>query len=139
MRKWFAILVFGLVVSAGCAGRNPIAKRPAPGFDDVAVAATSPRPKPQNESKGESTKPAELIVTPGNSLTGKVVRYNDEGRFVVLDFPLGHTPPVEQRMFIYRRGLKVGEVKICQWQRENLVVADLTTGEAQPGDEVRNK
>jgi hypothetical protein len=139
MRKWFPILVFGLVMGAGCSGSNLFSKRPAPGFDDAAVGAPSARPKQKNEAKGESNKPAELIVTPGNSLTGRVMRYNDAGRFVVLDFPLGHSPQVEQRMFIYRGGLKVGEVKISEWQRENLVVADLTTGEAQEGDEVRNK
>jgi len=96
-------------------------------------------PEPVTERTKPEKQPEKLIVTPENTLTGKVVRYNDAGRFVVLDFPLGHTPQVEKRMSVYRQGLKVGEVKISEWQRENLVVADLTAGEAQEGDEVRSK
>lgn len=96
-------------------------------------------PEPVKEPTKPEKQPEKFIVTPGNTLTGKVVRYNEAGRFVVLDFPLGHTPQVEQRMSVYRQGLKVGEVKISEWQRENLIVADLTSGEAQEGDEVRTK
>ena len=35
--------------------------------------------------------------------------------------------------------LKVGEVKITGPQRDDHIVGDLTTGEAQVGDEVRDK
>ena len=139
MRKWFPIFVFGVVACAGCAGRNPLSKAPTPAFDNAAVGAPSVQRPQKNESKVDAAKSAGLIVTPENSLIGKVVRYNDAGRFVVVDFPLGRTPAVDQRMFVYRRGLKVGEVKISTWQRENLVVADLTAGEAGEGDEVRNQ
>ena len=128
----------GLVVVAGCSGRNPLAKSPAPTFQGASEEAPS-GPQPAQKAQATSTKPSELIVTPENGVTGKVVRYNDAGRFVVLDFPLGRTPSVEQRMFLYRRGLKVGEIKITGPQIENHIVADLTTGEAQQGDEVRNK
>lgn len=135
MRKWFPLVLFGLIICIGCSGGKLLTKKPAPVFDNAAVGLP-PAPPPE---KSEPRKPAELIVTPGNTLTGKVARYNDAGRFTVLDFPLGHTPQAEQRMFVYRRGLKVGEVKISEWQRENLIVADLITGEAQAGDEVRSK
>ena len=135
MRILFPILLFGLVICTGCSGSKLFGKQPAPEFNNSAVGLPSTPPQEKSETK----KPAELIVTPENSLNGKVVRYNDAGRFVVLDFPLGHTPQSEQRMFVYRRGLKVGEVKISDWQRENLIVADLTTGEAKEGDEVRSK
>ena len=139
MRKWFPIMILGAVLGAGCSGRNLFSKNPSPAFDDAAAGDLSPRPQPKTDSKGESAKPAELIVTPETALTGKVVRYNEAGRFVVLDFALGHSPQVEQKMFVYRRGLKVGEVKISEWQRENLIVADVTAGEALEGDEVRSK
>jgi hypothetical protein len=138
MRNWRPILLAGLVLGAGCAGRSPFAKSPAPTFNDAATGAPS-SPQPAQKSKVESAKTSELIVTPENAVAGKVVRYNDAGRFVVLDFPLGRTPALEQRLFLYRRGLKVGEIKITGPQIENHIVADLTTGEAQPGDEVRNK
>jgi hypothetical protein len=48
-------------------------------------------------------------------------------------------PAVEQRLFVYRQGLKVGEVKVDTWQLGENAVADLVSGEAKPGDEVRDK
>ena len=79
------------------------------------------------------------IVTPDNSLTAKVASYNPTGRFVVLSFPVGHLPAMDQSLFLYRNGLKVGEVKITGPQRDNDTVADLVTGTAQVGDEVRDQ
>jgi hypothetical protein len=80
------------------------------------------------------------IVTPDNSLTARVVSYNATGRFVVLSFPVGQMPKPNQSLFLYREGMKVGEVKIdSSQQRDNLIVADLVTGEAQVGDEVRDR
>jgi hypothetical protein len=81
----------------------------------------------------------QAIVTPDNSLTARVVSYNAAGRFVVLSFPVGQMPKLEQSLFLYRDGMKVGEVKITGPQRENNIVADLVTGEAQVGDEVRDR
>ena len=81
----------------------------------------------------------QTIVTPDNSLTARVVSYNATGRFVVLSFPVGQMPKLEQSLFLYRDGLKVGEVKITGPQRDNNIVADLVTGEAQVGDEVRDQ
>jgi hypothetical protein len=78
------------------------------------------------------------IVTPDNSLTARVVSYNSAGRFVVLDFPPSQMPKLEQELFLYRNGMKVGEVRITGPQRDNNIVADLVTGEAQAGDEVRD-
>ena len=79
------------------------------------------------------------IVTPSNSLTARVATYNSAGRFAVLSFPIGRMPNMDQTLFLYRNGLKVGEVKITGPQRDNDVVADLVTGTAQVGDEVRDQ
>lgn len=89
-----------------------------------------------SSATGETT-PA--IVTPDNSLTARVVSYNSAGRFVVLDFPVSQMPKLEQDLFLYRNGMKVGGVRITGPQRDNNIVADLVTGEAQVGDEVRDK
>jgi hypothetical protein len=78
-----------------------------------------------------------LIVTPDNLLVGKIARVNAEGRFVVLTFPIGHLPTLEQRLSVYRHGLKIGEVRVTGPQLDDSVVGDLVAGEAQPGDEVR--
>jgi hypothetical protein len=98
----------------------------------------------RHETKtGQTAVPAvtspPTIVTPDNSLTAKVVSYNPAGRFVVLGFPVGQMPRMEQGFFLYRNGLKVGEVKITGPQRDNNIVADLVAGEAQTGDEVRDR
>ena len=79
------------------------------------------------------------IVTPDNSLTARVLSYNATGRFVVLGFPVGRMPRQEQGLFLYRNGIKVGEVRVNGPQRDNNVVADLVNGEALVGDEVRDQ
>ena len=104
-------LAIAVLLSAGC-----LHHRPAP-----VAAAPSP------------------IVTPDESLTARVLSYNSTGRFVVLGFPVGRMPRQEQGLFLYRNGIKVGEVRINGPQRDNNVVADLITGEAQVGDEVRDQ
>ena len=83
--------------------------------------------------------PLPSIVMPDDSLAAKVISYNDAGQFVVLGFPPGQMPQVDQMLFIYRDGLKVGEVKITGPERDNDIVADLIEGEARAGDEVRQK
>ena len=80
-----------------------------------------------------------LIVTPERALVGKVALVNATARHVVLNFPLGRMPAVEQRLDLYRRGLKVGEVKATNFRRENNVVADMVAGEAAVGDEARGQ
>jgi len=69
----------------------------------------------------------------------KVVSYNSVGRFVVLNFPIGQSPKMDQTVFIYRNGLKVGELKVTGPQRDNNIVADLVSGEARVGDEARDR
>ena len=48
-------------------------------------------------------------------------------------------PQIGQTLSVYRAGLKVGEVKITGPQRDNDIVADLTTGDAGAGDDVREQ
>jgi hypothetical protein len=111
-------LVIAGMLASGCLHHRPA--RPA---SPATPAAVAPQP----------------IVTPDNSLTARVVSYNTSGRFVVLSFPVGQMPKADQSLFLYRDGMKVGEVKITGPQRENNIVADLVTGEAQVGDEVRDR
>jgi hypothetical protein len=98
----------------------------------------APPPKSSPPVTSISTNP-EPIVTPDTSLSAKVVRYNSVGRFVVLSFPVGQMPQMGQILFIYRAGMKVGEVKITGPQRDNDIVGDLTTGDAEAGDDVRDQ
>ncbi len=89
-------------------------------------------------TSGSATNRA-LIVTPENALVGKVALVNPAARFVVLNFPLGRMAAVDQRLSLYRRGLKVGEVKVTGPVREDNIVADLVAGEAEVGDEARSQ
>ena len=95
-------------------------------------------PKAPHPAKPAPTV-ANPIVTPDFSLAAKVVSVNTVGRFVVLSFPASQMPKVEQTMFLYRGGLKVAEVRVTGPQSENNTVADLTSGEAQVGDTVRDQ
>jgi hypothetical protein len=146
MKTLLSILLPAALIWIGCAGKKPpvfdSVPGPSPGLAGglpAPPAAPPPAPLPVAEPKKPAAKKPELIVTPEKALSGKVVTYNDAGRFVVLDFPGGRLPATDQRMFLYRAGLKVGEVKINDWQRNHYIVADLTSGEAQSGDEVREK
>ena len=83
--------------------------------------------------------PATPTAAPGNALVGKVALVNGTARFVVLNFPLGKMAAAEQHLNLYRRGSKVGEVKVTGPQRGDNVVADLVAGEAEIGDEARSQ
>jgi hypothetical protein len=125
----WAISVCGMLAT-GCAGgkRTPPAAAATPGAGARPPAATS----------GTKTNET-LIVTPENALIGKVAMVNSAGRFVVLNFPMGKMAAVEQRLNLYRHGLKVGEVRITGPQREDNIVADLVAGEAEVGDQARSQ
>jgi hypothetical protein len=118
------VLLLAALVSDGCLHRKKAVTETVSG--QAPAAASTPAP-------------TTLIVTPGNGLTGKVVRYNAAGRFVVLEFPVGQMAALEQRLFVYRDGLKVGELKVTGPQRDDHIVADVTSGEALAGDEVREQ
>lgn len=80
-----------------------------------------------------------MIVTPDDSLAARVLRVNTVGRFVILNFPQGKMPKLDQHMFLYRAGLKTAEVKIVGPQQDTSIVADILSGDAQEGDTVRDQ
>lgn len=127
MNLRFSALLIAALVAGGCTTNK---QEPAPKFSAVPTASNP---------VATGSDGAKLIVTPLNGVTGKVVTFNTVGRFVVLDFPVGHLPALEQTLFVYRQGLKVGEVKITGPERDTNTVADLVSGEAQRGDEVRDR
>jgi hypothetical protein len=79
------------------------------------------------------------IVTPDFSLSARVVSVNTIGRFVVLSFPAGQMPRLDQTLFLYRDGLKTAEVHVTGPQMDSNIVADLVSGDAQVGDTVSDK
>src|SRR6266702_2369290 len=116
------ILCAALVLS-GCFGRRTT----GPQNSDGAFASVGANPGNQK------------LVIPENSVVGKVAFVNTAARFVVLNFPIGHLPVIEQHLNIYRSGLKVGEVKVTGPQYDDNVVADLLAGDSEIGDQVRER
>ena len=137
MKTFLVWICLGTLVVAGCAhtDRTPAKTTPTAARTGNAypTANIDPEPKP---SRGKGIEP---IVTPDEGLVGKVARYNDTGRFVVMEFPIGHLPVMGQKLFVYRNGLKVGEVNVSGPQRDDHIVGDLAAGEAQAADEVRDR
>jgi hypothetical protein len=120
--KWFMplALVSAGMLFAGCVSHQAKSRAAAA---PAAPVAGAPQP----------------IVTPDNSPAAKVVAYDSVGRFVVLNVSVGQMPATNETMFLYRAGLKVGQVKITGPQSDNNIVADLVSGAAQVGDEAREQ
>ena len=103
----------------------------------AACVARKAAPNSSSIQGSTNSTTAKLIVTPELGLIGRVVAVNLSSRFVVLNFPVGYLPALEQRLHLYRQGLKVGEVKVTGPQQDDNIVADLVVGESQVGDEAR--
>jgi hypothetical protein len=121
MKLWLGLIGAAALAICGCHHQKPH----APSAGATVTTATA--------------KPGQPIVTIDNSLEGRILRLNSAGRFVVIAFPIGHLPALEQRLFVYRAGLKVGELKVTGPQLDDKVAADLSNGEAAEGDVVRDK
>jgi hypothetical protein len=126
--KWQIFLVVGacLMGGASCSkSRSGSAQPVVPGS-----AATGANKK--LESPGKT-----VIVAPVPGMAGRVVSLNAAGQFVVITYEGGQMPTRGQKLNVYRNSLKVGELKATDWQNGPNQVADILTGEAGPGDEVR--
>lgn len=122
MRTFMAALALSVVL-ASCASR------PTGSFESI---SSNPRP-------AVSLSKQQVTMTPDNVLSGKVARVNQEGRFVVMSFPIGHLPMLNQRLSVYRKGMKVGEIRVTGPQLDDSVVGDISAGEVQAADEVRDQ
>ena len=69
--------------------------------------------------------------------TGKVVRVSLVARFVVMTFPIGIVPAIDRRLNVYRKGVKVAEIKVTGPQRDTDTVGDILSGNVEVNDEVR--
>jgi hypothetical protein len=123
------VLLLCAVVSPGCARKS---KRPP---QEAAAHDRAFAPVLIDKTNVQSA----LAITPESTLVGKVATVNTIARFVVLSFAPGRLPPIDQHLNLYRKGLKVGEVKVTGPQTDENTVADLLAGEAEIGDEARDK
>jgi len=118
-------LIGAIVVTAnGCFWRkkNKAAQKPTPAFTV--------------KSPGGNTN---IVMTPAPSPVGKVFSVNTPARFVVVTFPIGQIPANDTRLSVFRGAMKVGEIKITIPPAPigNGVSADIISGSAEKGDEVR--
>ena len=127
MRFWIWLaLASGALWVAGCV-RDQGKAGAYKNFPDASLATSTNRPGP------------DLIVTALEGLNGKVSSVDLNLRFVVLTFPVGQMPALNQQLNLYRGGLKVGIVNVCGPQNDDSIVADILMGEAQTGDQVRDR
>ena len=123
--RWFAYLfLLASLALAGCSHRR-----------------VSTQDWPQTLPSTNKTAPAtpSVIVTPAQGTTGRITSLNPTVRYVVVSYAVGvPLPSVEQRLNVYRGGLKVAEIKISGPSRDTHTIGDIIAGECQVGDEVRN-
>jgi hypothetical protein len=117
-----------ILALAGCARTPPQRANP---WSSPVVPQADPKAA---KNPSTSTSP---IVTPSNDTVGRVVSVNAKARYAVLSYGLGSVPSIDSRVYSYRGGFKVGELKVTGPARENNTVADVVVGECQAGDEVR--
>jgi hypothetical protein len=129
MRMSFLVSVIFAILASGCADKKP--EDPSDTY--------APGVAPRSSTPSTSITNRNLIVTLDPSATGKVAKVNASDRFVVLNYPLGHVPARDQQLSLYRHGIKVGEVKVTGPQQDDNTVADIVSGEAQEGDEARDR
>jgi hypothetical protein len=126
MQPFLIVVCLGLIAGLGCAHKQTVR---------AAGATTS-----GGDRSGEGTAaPPKVIVTAETGLAGKVVKVDMAARFLILNFRIGHLPAIDQRLYLYRRGLRVAEVKVCGPQLDDNIVVDLVSGDAAVGDEARDR
>ncbi len=123
--RWESLLCVVILGTAGCATRQE-------GY------GTSEQPPAAALGASTTPKPTTVIVTPATGNRGRIISVNLTARHVVVSYAIGiPLPLVDQRLNVYRAGLKVAELKVSKERIDVNLVADITTGECRAGDEVR--
>ncbi len=114
------VLLLPILLAAGCVG-------PANRTDG----------KLPVKPKGKAPAPVP-VIEPVAAFTGKVVLVNAPLKYVVVEGVIGRLPPVDQSLYVYRDGQKVGVVVVSNQSRGANFAADISTGDARVGDTVRS-
>jgi hypothetical protein len=143
--RWIITTAICGLLCVGCASDKQ--GQPAPKADKKTVSQKSGKVRSKNAASTNEAPDyikSSLTITNGariitltQMVSGKVATVNSALRFVVLNFTLNRPPELQQKLGVYRGTLKVGEVKVTGPEMNGNIVADLTAGEAQAGDEVR--
>jgi hypothetical protein len=107
----------------------------------LAGCVTSPTSPAEVEPKPVRTNAVVVLppIQPLDGAVGRVVRVQSELRFVVVDYSLNRMPESDQMLVVYRGGQVVGRLKAGRFRRETTLVADIVSGSAAEGDEVRGE
>lgn len=95
--------------------------------------------QPTHEETRLSVTNNNRVITLADPWAGKVASVNQAARFVILDYSLSQMPPVGQRLGVYRKGVRIGEIRISGQPQDGYVAADITAGEILNGDETRRE
>lgn len=86
----------------------------------------------------QANQPGQQLSTVSlESSRGRIVTVRIPYRFVVIDFGIDRLPAVGTTMAVFRNNVRVGTVRISGPSSGSMIVADVTEGDAQIGDEVR--
>ncbi|MDB6131431.1 MAG: hypothetical protein JWM04_2538 [Verrucomicrobiales bacterium] len=89
------------------------------------------------QAKKKEAKSSKQIITTPQTNAGRISMVNTEGRFAVISFPYTTSAPGSGKVNVYRKNLKVGEIRITGPSKDNNTVGDILSGEVLAGDEVR--
>lgn len=124
------LLLLG-VTSCAPPGDSPSKPPGQTGSIPARVQAASPR------TNRVSLAPRYPLINPVTPIQGRVTFVNEKLRFVIVDFAFQQMPRLEQRLGVYRRDERVGEVRISGPANGSAIVADVMSGTAGLGDLVR--
>lgn len=131
--RWLLGTLIVVVAVTAC---SPSAVRPtsSPEAATPTPARTAAQPVPTNRVVDSPRFPA---INPVTLVQGRVTFVNERFRFVIVDFAFHQMPRLEQRLGVYRRDVRVGEIRISGPSDGTTVVADVMSGAAGLGDQVR--
>ena len=143
MRAICISVVCGLIL-AGCAAHRDAPKTAPEKAPRKPVMKTTLAPTPAKSPAPANAAVASPSVTNNNQVitlsgqtVGKVYSVNQVARFVILDYGLSPLPPLEQRLNVYRNGVRVGEIKVTGPVMNGNIAADIVAGEVRKDDQVR--
>jgi hypothetical protein len=124
-----------LVLVVGCAQGSGRGGSASPPLWTIRTNGNAPPPSWTVRTNIPLTVPPKPLVL---HWRGRVDWVNPKG-FIILSFPIGSVPPADTHLNVYRRNVRVAEVKITPPQQQNLAAADIVSGECQVGDEARSE
>jgi hypothetical protein len=138
--RLICVSLLSVLILTGCASRKhdkSDAEVKSPRKVETKAADRTRPTTPAKVAVSQTVTNNNQIITLAEQQTGKVHTVNQVSRFVILDFGLNPLPPLDQRLNVYRSGVKIGELKVTGPVMNNHIAADILTGDVRPDDLVR--